>query len=43
MAVEITEVTVINSRGNRDGMFLKIDCPVLETRFGCGETINRAV
>ena len=43
MDVEITEMTSINSRGSRDGMFLKIDCPVLETRFGGGEATNRAV
>ena len=43
MVVEITEVTNINSRGSRDGMFSKIDCPVLETRFGGGEATNRVV
>ena len=29
----ITEVALIDSRGSRDGMFWKIDCPVLETRL----------
>ena len=29
----ITEVASIDSRGSRVGMFLKIDCPVLETRL----------
>jgi len=43
MVVEITEMMSINFRGSRDGMFLKIDCPVLETRFGGGEATNRAV
>ena len=43
MVVKITEVTIINSRGSRDGMFLKIDCPVLETRSGGGEATNRTV
>lgn len=43
MIVEITEVTVICSRGSRDGMFSKIDCPVLETRNGGGEATNRTV
>jgi hypothetical protein len=43
MVVKITEVTSINSRGTRDGMFSKIDCPVLETRFGGGEATIRVV
>jgi hypothetical protein len=29
-----TEVASIDSRGSRVGMFLKINCPGLETRFG---------
>lgn len=29
----IPEVALIDSRGSRDGMFWKIDCPVLETRL----------
>lgn len=29
----ITEVALIDSRGSRDGMFSKMDCPVLETRL----------
>ena len=34
----ITEVALIDSRGSRDGMFWKIDCPVLETRlWGWGD------
>ena len=35
---ETTEVVRGLSRGSRDGMFSKIYCPVLETRFGGGET-----
>ena len=31
---EITEVAFVDSRGSRVGMYSKIDCPVLETRFG---------
>jgi hypothetical protein len=31
----ITEVASIDSRGSRDGMFLKTYCPVLETRDAC--------
>jgi len=34
MDAGITEVASIDSRGSRVGMFLKIDCPVLETRPG---------
>ena len=30
---EITEVVLVDSRGSRDGMFLKIYSPVLETRL----------
>ena len=37
---EITEVAHIISRGSRVGMFSKIDCPVLETRFGGGEATD---
>jgi hypothetical protein len=33
MGAGITEVAVIDSRGSRDGMYLKIDCPVRETRL----------
>ena len=34
MDAGITEVASIDSRGSRVGMFSKMDCPVLETRFG---------
>jgi len=34
MVAGITEVAYIDSRGGRVGMFLKIYCPVLETRLG---------
>ena len=40
---EITEVASIDFRGSRVGMFLKIYCPVLETRCGGGETIDDCV
>jgi hypothetical protein len=40
MGVEITEVATIDSRGSRVGMFSQIYCPVLETRYGGGETID---
>ena len=43
MDAEITEVASIDSRGSRVGMFLKIYCPVLETRYGGGEAINCCV
>jgi hypothetical protein len=43
MDAEITEVACIDSRGSRDGMFSKIDCPVLETRYGGGEAIDWCV
>lgn len=43
MEAEITEVAFIDSRGSRDGMFLQIDCPVLETRSGGGEAIDCCV
>ncbi len=38
-----TEVAFIDSRGSRVGMFLKIYCPVLETRYGGGEAIDCGV
>ena len=37
MRTEITEVVRVLSRGSKGGMFSKIYCPVLETRFGGGE------
>jgi len=40
MGAEITEVASIDFRGSRVGMFLKIYCPVLETRCGDGESID---
>ena len=43
MCAETTEVVHIFSRGSRDGMFSKIYCPVLETRYGGGETIGWCV
>ena len=43
MDAEITEMAFIDSRGSRVGMFLKIYCPVLETRYGGGEAINCCV
>ncbi len=43
MDAEITEVAFIDFRGSRVGMFLKIYCPVLETRYGGGEAINCCV
>lgn len=43
MNAEITEVVFIDSRGSKVGMFLKIYCPVLETRCGDGEAINYCV
>jgi hypothetical protein len=43
MDAEITEVASIDFRGSRVGMFLKIYCPVLETRCGGGETIDYVV
>ena len=39
-AVKKTEVAHVDSRGSKDGMLWKIYCPVLETRFGGGETID---
>ena len=38
-----TEVASAASRGSRDGMFSKIDCPVLEARCGGGEATDRCV
>jgi hypothetical protein len=43
MDAGITEVAFVDSRGSRVGMFLKIDCPVLETRYGGGEAIDCGV
>jgi len=40
MGAGITEVAFIDSRGSRVGMFSKIYCPVLETRFEGGETTD---
>ena len=40
MSAGITEVALIDSRGSRVGMFSQIYCPVLETRFGGGETTD---
>ena len=37
---EITEVVRVISRGSKDGMLSKIYCPVLETRYGGGETTD---
>jgi hypothetical protein len=41
--VGITEVAFIDSRGSRVGMFSKIYCPVLETRYGGGEATGCGV
>ena len=43
MDAEITEVAFIDFRGSRVGMFLKIYCSVLETRYGGGEAIDCGV
>ena len=43
MGAGITEVAPIDSRGSRVGMYSKIYCPVLETRYGGGETIGCCV
>jgi hypothetical protein len=43
MGAGITEVASIDSRGSKVGMFLKIYCPVLETRYGGGEAIDCGV
>jgi hypothetical protein len=43
MNAEITEVACIIFRGSRVGMLSKIYCPVLETRYGDGETIDCSV
>ena len=40
---ETTDVASIDSRGSRVGMYSKIYCPVLETRYGGGETIDWCV
>ena len=40
MDAGITEVASIDSRGSRVGMLSQIYCPVLETRYGGGETID---
>jgi len=40
MDAGITEVASIISRGSRVGMYSKIYCPVLETRYGGGEAID---
>jgi len=40
MDAGITEVASIDSRGSRVGMYSKIYCPVLETRYGGGEAID---
>ena len=43
MGAGITEVASIDSRGSKVGMFSKIYCPVLETRYGGGEAIDCGV
>ena len=43
MSAEITEVALIDFRGSRVGMFLKIYCPVLDIRCGGGEAIDCGV
>lgn len=43
MSAGITEVALIDSRGSRVGMFRKIYCPVLETRFRGGEATDQCV
>lgn len=43
MDAGITEVAFVDSRGSRVGMFLKIDCPVLEARYGGGKAIDCGV
>ena len=40
---EITEMAFIDFRGSKVGMFLKIYCPVLETRCGGVEAIDCGV
>jgi len=40
MDAGITEVAFVDSRGSRVGMFVKIYCPVLETRYGGGEATD---
>jgi hypothetical protein len=39
----ITEIAYTDSRGSRVGMFLKIDCPVLEIHPRGGEAADRRV
>jgi hypothetical protein len=43
MGAEITEVVPIDFRGSKVGMFLKIYCPVLETRCGGEEATDCGV
>ena len=43
MCAEITEMVRINSRGSKGGMLRKAISPVLETRYGGGETIGCCV
>ena len=43
MGAETTEVALIDSRGSRVGMYSKIYCPVLETRYGGGEATGCGV
>ena len=43
IGADITEGASIDSRGSRDGMFSQIYCPVLETRYGGGESTDRCV
>jgi hypothetical protein len=43
MRAGITEVAYIDSRGSRDGMLSKIDCPVLEARLWGWEITDRCV
>lgn len=43
MGAGITEVALIDSRGSRVGMFWKMYCAVLETRFRGGEATDRCV
>ena len=40
MRAETTDGVRVISRGSKDGMFSKIYCPVLETRFGGEETTD---
>ena len=43
MGAGITEVASIDSRGSKVGMFSKIYCQVLETRYGGGLAIDCGV